>query len=282
MKIAGSLSLLLVLFISSLCSSGQRSHSAGPEPTVTKSGITATYIANEGVLLTAGDKQVLIDALHREYKPDYAFPPPALLKSLESAVAPYDQIRLILVTHLHLDHFHPVSVGLHLQNNKHAELVSSDQIVDGVKKDFTAFAEIEARVKRVPYQSKTKVPLNISGIKLTCLGLKHASPHFNWIQNLGYIVELNGKKFLHVGDADLTVDNFASLNLIDERIDVAFLPYWFLLSASDRKIVETYIGPKQVVAVHVSPANAATVSAQVKAASPQAHTFTRILETKEF
>jgi L-ascorbate metabolism protein UlaG (beta-lactamase superfamily) len=282
MKFAGSVSLLIALFITSLCSSGEVPQSSKRTEEVKKGGITATYIANEGVLLSGGDKQVLIDGLHREYKPDYAFPPPALLASLESAAAPYDRISLVLVTHLHLDHFHPISVGLHLQNNQRAQLVSSDQIADGVKKGFNGFAQIESRIKRVPYQWQTKVPLSVSGISVTCLGLKHSSPQFSWIQNLGYIVQLNGKKFLHVGDADLTVENFASLNLKDEGIDVAFLPYWFLLSASDRRIVETQIAPKQVVAVHVSPADAASVVSQLKAAYPQAHTFTRILEKKEF
>ncbi len=282
MKIAGSVSLLIVLFMTSLCSSGEVSQSFPRTQEMKKGGITATYIANEGVLLSAGNKQVLIDGLHREYKPDYAFPPPSLLKSLETAAAPYDRIRLVLVTHLHLDHFHPISVGLHLQNNQRAELVSTEQIAEAVKKDFNGFAQIESRVKRVPHQWKTKVPLTVAGIPVTGLGLKHASPQFTWIQNLGYIVELDGKKFLHVGDADLTLENFSSLNLKDEGIDVAFLPYWFLLSEQDRKVVETHIAPKQVVAVHVSPADSARVVAQLKVAYPQAHTFTKILETKEF
>src|ERR687891_2998557 len=47
------------------------------------SGITVTYIANEGVLISSSQKQVLIDGLHREYKPAYAFPPPELRESLE-------------------------------------------------------------------------------------------------------------------------------------------------------------------------------------------------------
>ncbi|HKO99867.1 MAG TPA: MBL fold metallo-hydrolase [Pyrinomonadaceae bacterium] len=282
MKMVGSVSLLIVLLLTSLCSPSEVSQSVEGKQEIKKSGVTATYIGNEGVLLSAGDKQVLIDGLHREYKPDYAFPPPALLSSLESATAPYDRIRLILVTHLHLDHFHPVSVGRHLKNNPRAELVSSEQIAEGMKKDFEGFAGIESRVKRFPHQWKTKASLNVSGISLTYLGLRHASPQFKWIQNLGYIVELNGKKFLHVGDAELSVENFASLNLRDEKIDVAFLPYWFLLSPADRKIVESQIGPREVVAVHVSPADAANVAAQVEAAYPKAHTFTRILEVKDF
>jgi hypothetical protein len=39
--------------------------------------VEITYIANEGVLISSGGKQVLIDGLHREYERDYAFLPPA-------------------------------------------------------------------------------------------------------------------------------------------------------------------------------------------------------------
>ncbi len=278
MKRIFNLLLPSLVLATSLCASVQRS-SEKQNVANNDRRVLITYIANEGVLISSGDKQVLIDGLHREYKPDYAFPPADLLKSLESAAPPYDKIRLVLVTHLHLDHFHPTSVGLHLQNNRNAHLVSSDQIADGVKKDFTGFGAIESRVKRVPHEWKRKVALNVSGINIEGLGLRHSSPHFSWIQNLGYVVELDGKKFLHVGDADMTEENFFSLGLVEEKIDVAFIPYWFLLSNAGRAIVQKQIRPKNVIALHVPPAQAAQVGEQVRQAYPGAFTFTHILET---
>ena len=92
--------------------------------------VEITYIANEGVLISSGGKQVLIDGLHREYGPEYAFLPTAERDKIENAKAPFDAIDLILVSHRHLDHFHPESVGLHLQNSPRAFLVSSQQVVD--------------------------------------------------------------------------------------------------------------------------------------------------------
>src|SRR5215216_4933342 len=77
---------------------------AGPSTNVT--GLEITYIANEGVLISSGDKQVLIDGLHREYQRDYAFLPAAQREKIENAKAPFDKIDLILVSHTHLDHFH--------------------------------------------------------------------------------------------------------------------------------------------------------------------------------
>jgi L-ascorbate metabolism protein UlaG (beta-lactamase superfamily) len=165
------ISLFLSLFLLYSCS---RSTDAGV-PTLNSDNqrVTITYIANEGVLLSSGDKQVLIDGLHREYKPAYSFPPKTLLNALETAQAPYNEIDLVLVSHLHLDHFHPESIGLHLKNNPRALLVSSDQIADGVKKDYAGSAEVEKQVRRVTPEWKTKTTFTAAGINLQVLGLKH-------------------------------------------------------------------------------------------------------------
>ena len=281
MKQMVNILLPALLIVTSLCASDRVITEKKPDAVTNENDrrTIVTYIANEGVLISSGDKQVLIDGLHRQYKPDYAYPPDNLRTSLESAKPPYDKITLLLVTHLHLDHFHPLSVGMHLQNNRKARLVSSEQIAEGVKKDFSGFSTIESRVERVPHEWKRKVSLNVSGIKLKGLGLKHSGANFSWIQNLGYIVELDGMKFLHIGDADMTEENFSSFGLVEEKIDVAFVPYWFLLSKDGRAIVQNQIRPKRVIAVHVPPAEAAQVEEQIKLAYPGALTFTKILET---
>jgi L-ascorbate metabolism protein UlaG (beta-lactamase superfamily) len=273
-------SLFLSLFLFYSCS---RSTDAGVRTLNSDSQrVTITYIANEGVLLSSGDKQVLIDGLHREYKPDYSFPPKTLLNALETAQPPYNEIDLVLVSHLHLDHFHPESIGLHLKNNPRALLVSSDQIADGVKKDYAGSAAVEKQVRRVTPEWKTKTPFTASGINLQVLGLKHGGAHFSWIQNLGYLIEINGKKFLHIGDADMTAENFSSFRLNEERIDVAFIPYWYLLSESGRSLVREQFNPKQVIAVHVPPAEAESLAEKFSKEFPGTITFKKILESRSF
>lgn len=244
--------------------------------------ITVTYIANEGVLITSGDKQVLIDGLHREYKPDYLFPAPALLSALEQAREPYNNVDLVLVSHLHLDHFHPESVGLHLKNNKSAQLISSEQVVSGVKEKFANFAEIEPRVKQVTPEWKSHTTVEPSGIKVKVLGLRHSGSNFTWIQNLGHVIEIGGKKLLHIGDADMSAANFSSFRLHEENIDIALIPYWFLLSERGRTFVTEQFRPKQIIAVHVSPSEAGAVISNFARTSPGTIVFTKSLESKAF
>lgn len=272
--------LLSFILVYSQCESAPVS--TGATQPLTNTGLTITYIANEGVLISSGSHQVLIDGLHRLYEPEYAYPPQPLLSALESARSPYNEIDLILVSHLHLDHFHPESVGLHLKSNPKATLVSSEQIVTKVKEQFAGFGEIAHRVKQVTPQWKTRSEFNQDGIRVQLLGLRHSGSNFTWIQNLGHLIEMDGKKLLHIGDADMTVENFASFRLPEEGIDIAFIPYWYLQSNNGRTLVRDHIRPKQVIAVHVGPDGGERVAAQIKKTNPEVTVFTKILETKSY
>ena len=244
--------------------------------------VEITYIANEGVLISSGGKQVLIDGLHREYGPEYAFLPDAQRVQIETARAPFNEIDLILVSHRHLDHFHPESVGLHLQHNPKAFLVSSQQVVDEVEKNFKNFQAIKARVTAATPPWKEEVAMKVAGIDFEILGVRHGTGRHASIQNLGHIIKLGGKKLLHVGDADTSVENFEKFNLDEEGIDIAFLPDWFLIGSEGQTLVREHIKPKQIIAVHVSPANGEKVAAQIRQAFPGAIAFTTMLEKKQF
>ena len=241
-----------------------------------------TYIANEGVLISSAGKQVLIDGLHREYAPDYACLPPADREKIETAKAPFDKIDLVLVSHRHLDHFHGESVGLHLLHNPKAWLVSSQQVVDEVEKNFKDFQAIRARVTAATPPWREKVAMKVAGIDFDILGLRHGTGRHAMIQNLGHVVRLGGKKLLHIGDADISVENFEKFNLDEEGIDIAFLHFWFLLSPEGQTIIKEHIKPKQIIAVHISPDQGERVAAQIKQLFPGAIAFTTLLEKRTF
>ena len=244
--------------------------------------VEITYIANEGVLISSSGKQVLIDGLHREYQRAYAFLPPAEREKIETAKAPFDKIDLILVSHRHLDHFHPESIGLHLQHNPKALLVSSQQVVDEVEKNFKDYQAIRSRVTGATPPWKEKVAMKVAGIEFEILSLRHGTGRHASIQNLGHIIKLGGKKLLHIGDADTAVDNFEKFNLDGEGIDIAFIPFWFLIGTEGQTIVREHIKPKQIIAVHISPDESEEVTSQIKQAFPSALAFTTMLEKRQY
>lgn len=273
----------LLLFATAVCGQTKKSESFPKSKAENqKPTLTLRYIANEGVLISSGENQILIDGLHREYKPAYLFPPPDLLASLENAKSPYDKIDLVLVSHIHLDHFHAESVGLHLKNNPNAMLATSEQAVEQISESFADYAKVKSQINPIKHVWKKSSELERSGIKIRFLGLRHGSERFRSIQNLGHIIEISGKKLLHIGDADMTTENFADFKIAEENIDIAVLPFWFLTSKSGREIVKEQIAPKHIVAVHISPDDAENVAKEIKEFYPNATSFINILQEKTF
>ena len=273
---------LVFLLATAACGQSKKAEVFKPNEAKEMPDLTIRYIANEGVLIRAGNKQILIDGLHREYKPAYAFPPADLQKPLETAQKPYGKINLLLVSHIHLDHFHAESIGLHLKNNPQAIFASSEQAAGEVAKNFADYEKVKSQIKPVAHEWKKTVDFNENGLKIRFLGLRHANAQHASIQNLGHLIEIGGKKLLHIGDADMTAENFSAFNLAKENIDVAFIPYWFLLSEDGRKLVKEQFNPKQIIAVHISPDEAEKVSEELKKTNANVIPFTKILEERSF
>lgn len=280
MRIVSFCLLAICLAINSVC--GQIKNDKKAKSSKSAEKLSVRYIGNEGVLIASGDRQILIDGLHREYKPFALFPPPDLLKSLETAEKPYDEIDILLVSHIHLDHFHSESVGLHLKNNPKSLLFSSEEIVGEVKKNFADYEKIKPQIKSVSHEWKKSFEIDQNGIKVKFLGLKHGGERAKNIQNFGHLIEIGGKKLLHIGDADMTAENFSAFELAKEKIDIAFIPYWFLLSENGRKLVQEQFAPKHIIAVHIPPLEAENEAKNFKTFYPNDTAFTKILEEKVF
>lgn len=227
-------------------------------------------------------KAVLIDGLHRKYVDAYLNPPPEVLSAMETAKPPFDQVRVVLVSHVHGDHFSAESVGLHLKNNPKAVFVSDAQKMSDIARLYPDHASIRNQTVELTPAWKERVVYEKDGIKVTLLGMKHGSDRFWWIKNLGHIIEIGGKKLVHFGDADTALENFASFNLAAEKIDIAFIPYWFLLNENGRKLVRETIAAKHNIAVHISPQSAETDAANIKRLVPSADAFTRMLEERTY
>ena len=245
-------------------------------------GVTITFLANEGVMLSSGGQKVLIDALFLKYGPGYAVPADSTLASLQGARIPFDSVDVILVTHRHGDHFHPVPMAAHLRANPRATLLTSQQVIDSLSGQLSA---AELRSPRIV--SRTTAPgmrrrESVAGITVELLGLPHAATRHRIVEHLGYVVEIGGRRVLHVGDTDVTEANFAAFRLDTARIDVALIPNWVVTTDEGRRVIERWIRPRQVVAVHVGTADADRTIRDVRSAMPNAVTFARSLEIRRW
>jgi len=226
-----------------------------------------TYISNEGFMIKTENKCVLIDSLHRGEYPPYDLIPPTVLEKMQSAKEPFDNVNLILFTHHHYDHFDPYTTILHLSNNPKAQLIAPPQIQNILKEHFNEIYElIEGQIHSILPKLYAHESLNFDGIELKIYHVPHGeylvrdeltgdmvNKHAT-IQHLMFLIYIDGKNILHVGDTAPNEDK-QSLEpykeMIDTEIDLAFLSKWFLQNSKGQEIIEKYIKPKKIILMHL-------------------------------
>lgn len=218
---------------------------------VKKAGADITYIGNEGVLIVCAGRKILIDSLYREGLPGYVAIPPERQELMETGKPPFDDIDLVLTTHIHADHFDPQAVGRYLTNNPQARFISTRQVVDSLRDNFASFDAIEERVRGRTPSEGLKLQISMPSIRVVLMNMHHGRD--SSVENLGFLIKVEDMTFLHVGDTQSTQSDYAQYDLPSEKIDVAFLPFYQLVFDVWRKTVEETIGARRMIAVHLPP-----------------------------
>lgn len=272
--------LLVVGLVLPVLGAAAHAESDGSKPSA--GAVSITYLANEGILVSYGDEAVVVDGLFREGVQGYARIDPDTLEKLETSQTPFDKIRMVLVTHLHADHFDAASVVRHLANNSSARLVTSEQVVERVRSATTEYDSFGDRVVGVAPKFKIKTEFEVSDVTVEIFKLSHGGGRFAKIWNLGYIINIGGKRILHIGDAQLNRSTRVPLELHAKAVDVACIPYWLLTNTSGQAFVRDTLRPKHIIAVHVRPSEAVEITDSVRAAFPSATVFTRPGMTRSY
>ncbi len=215
-----------------------------------------TYIGNAGVFISYAGHGVLIDALVRRGIPPYTTAPDDVREEIERAEPPFDTVDLVLATHDHADHFDAGAVWRHLDYNPRAVFVSTPQAAARVIATPSS-TELEERVVASHPAAGTRERLSFAGIEFDVLSLHHGRERRPPVVNIGFVVNIDGFRVLHVGDTEVSVDELIPHALDQDSVDVAFIPYWHLLSESGKRLVDQAIRPGQLIAVHVPAGSAA-------------------------
>ncbi|MCP4724765.1 MAG: MBL fold metallo-hydrolase [bacterium] len=262
--------LLSSLLLGSIfIAAGLNSHSSkNDENTLpqSESSLEVTYIANEGFLISSQNKQVLIDALFGREGIDWCVTPPRdIMKKMENAENPFDNIDLILTTHWHIDHFDPISVSNHLKNNPDGIFISSNQTIEMLKKESDNYENIRGQVIEQTPDLFSSESLSVNGINVKVFRIHH-SAYFEVneetgkrknrhedVVNLGFIVDIGGFRIFHAGDENADPDTYKKLRLDRENIDIAFLNRSFLFNIKPEtvEIITKYVKPEHIVVMHL-------------------------------
>lgn len=242
-------------------------------PDVSQNDLSITYIGNMGVLLEYQDQTVLIDGLHEEYGPDYAYPSEHVRQQLIAGTYPgYSPIELLLFTHLHGDHFSAPQASAFLRANPQARIFAPPQVVEQIAAEGYATGSTT-----IPYDQRRHSfrhhEIRVQGFQLDH---GHAQRH-RTVQNTAFLIELGPFRALHIGDADWerAEEILSAYSLAGEQLDLAFIPYWLLAREGGHHKLDQTLGSPQLVATHISPQMESHELKKLKTQHPDVWFFTQ-------
>lgn len=208
---------------------------------------TISYISNAGVFLCSGNNKVLIDGLCNCTGNKYKNLPLALRNKIVAGLPPYNNIDLLLITHHHPDHFDPWSTIRFAESNPNGMIIADQDVIQSILKLRSDLPMSRFIPANNPHGSKV-ILYNTDNLRVKAIPLVHDGEEFKNVRNIGYIIELEGKKILNVGDAKPSWENY--INLMEENIDLLIAPFPYVSLASARRVIQKYIRPRKIAAVH--------------------------------
>jgi len=205
--------------------------------------IKITYIGNDGVMISAGDRKVLIDALPGNLDGWIAIPSD-VQSDVRAGEGDFEGIDYLCVTHSHGDHFSPSEITNFLNFNPGVTLIGPPQVTGSFGGSQISSAS--------PARWETEV-VSGEGIKITILHMKHFDifgNDFSMVENYSYIVEIEGVKVAHFGDFEYSEENLEPF--VFENITTVMLPtFSSLISDTNRELVDAMVNPEFVIGLHL-------------------------------
>lgn len=259
---------------------------------------TVIYLALDGFIIESGNKKIAIDALLSRRILNKQNVDREIVGLIENAYYPFNNIDIIFVTHKHLEHFEPDLTIQYLERNQHAILVCPQQVFDIIKL-LGDYYQVEDRIFPISYENMKVQSLTKKNIPIKAYPLSHGAYYvtnpktgkrtdrYADIENLGYLINLDGVNIFHAGgNTLLSREEFEKYKLQDENIDIAFVSslFWSKENITIRKnVVNNLINPDDIVLMHLQMGDdLSKVPKEMKDVFPGLIHFTFPLETKVF
>ncbi len=220
--------------------------------------LSLTYVGNEGVLLQfprEGNQTVdiLVDAVLAEGLPGYVVPTPEVRGSIERREPPFDRVSLVLATHHHADHFEARAALRVLAGAPELHMMTTAQARERMREaDPEGFAAVSDRVEGLRPSEDEPIERRIGPVIVRAFAMHHGRDRAPLVENLGFLVSVDGHRVLHVGDTMVSPQELTALPLApgDVPVDIVMVPYWHLYDDWIHALVDT-LRPEHIVAIHV-------------------------------
>lgn len=210
------ISLSLLIFIASI------NLNAGNNETIKSARVT--YIANSGFIVQVGYSKVMFDGLFQNGMNRYLEPDEQTVGLIKNGLHPFDNIDLVFVSSFHADKFDPYVATQFMLHNKHVRMLAPQQVINKMKIFTEDFSKIEKRIIETTPMANHYDRLIVGDYEIFACNIKHEKIENDHVENIGYLVSMNGVKIFHSGDSDAsTLSDLRGINMADIGVDIAFL-----------------------------------------------------------
>jgi len=260
--------------------------------TTTKENISITYIANCGFLCESPSQKVLIDPFGTSFGNLFNLSSTETMTKIENGTTPFDQINLVLITHIHGDHFDPFPAEKFLLQNKQAQLVCPPQVRQQMKDSCQQFTQIDAQILSPQLSMSELKTMTVNGIQLTVVRMQHGTNRslqgvdykdytdYEKTEDYGYLFDLGDKVIFHQGDGCLKI-NQEALDKLNPKVDIAFLSY-FDWDTSSFNLLKDKLHSQNIILMHETKPAKERETEEFKEMESKLVLFNEKLESKKF
>lgn len=202
-----------------------------------------TYMSNAGLLLTSGDKRVIVDGLHGGVGP-FARLPSSVTDQIFTPGSSWQDADCLVFTHTHPDHFDRELTARYMTVSSKSTLLlpRSD--------DVTGSTEWGGRANFMDAGMWQSGSCQCGEVHIRYYRTKHDGAQYSHVTHYSLLITLKEETALILGDADFRRSELHSL-LRDLRPDVAIVNFLTANSAEGRHLIKNEVKARCVVVCHL-------------------------------
>ena len=204
------------------------------------------HIAGMGFYATDGQQGVLMDALFADGMDGDPIASQSLNAALEGANGEFNDVSLIIASHIHEDHMKAKPILRHMRANKKARVILPEQA-----RLLMLAAGIDPSEDRILYSSlkpgETQ-ELNDQPFPVTLYGLSHGEG--SEVDNIGIKVTVGTKTIMQVGDMYGIQKGLGEQEKIS--VDYLILPFWYFNLPQRVEYINSIFEAEHIIPAHFS------------------------------
>jgi L-ascorbate metabolism protein UlaG (beta-lactamase superfamily) len=203
--------------------------------------ITITQVVNAGLLIEGNHKKIMIDGIHSVKTHEWSTVSNELMDYMIYGKGKFQDINYLLFTHQHSDHFNLDKTIEYIRNNKTEHLITT-KLKDRHCDNYDLLIELDKDYYEIGN-------IDLDNVMIKYIKTKHLAHEKVGIDHYVYIIEIDNKKILFLGDADFCKAELTQI-LKGIHIHVMIAPFIIVNSTIGRKFIKN-ISPGLLIINHL-------------------------------